>query len=36
MLRMLETKYSEDEVNRIKQGLQIIIEKYNIFNDFVG
>ena len=36
MLNMLETKYSEQEVDRIKQGLQIIIEKYNVYNDFVG
>jgi len=36
MLKMLETKYSEQEVDKIKQGLQIIIEKYNVYNDFVG
>ena len=36
MLKMLETKYSKQEVDKIKQGLQIIIEKYNVYNDFVG
>ena len=36
MLNILETKYSEQQIDRIKQALQTIIEKYNVYNDFVG
>ncbi len=36
MLDILSKKYSEAQVDRIKQALQVIIEKYNIYNDFVG
>jgi len=36
MLNILETKYSEQQIERIKQALQTIIEKYNVYNDFVG
>lgn len=36
MLNILKEKYSEEQVDRIKQALQLIIEKYNVYNDFVG
>ena len=36
MLNSLSEKYSKAQIERIKQALQIIIEKYNVYNDFVG
>jgi hypothetical protein len=36
MFSILETKYTEEQVNRIKESIALIIEKYNIYNDFVG
>ena len=36
MFSILETKYTEEQVNRIKESISLIIEKYNIYNDFVG
>lgn len=36
MLSFLETKYSDEEMEKIKIGMQLIVEKYNVYNSFVG